>query len=96
MTHAMDKLPEDWLFVTLNRIEDAQTRHAAEFRLGLQEIRTLQAKHELDDKAVEGRVKTLEDKQGERSVFRQHLESTLVATGVIAFYEGAKHLAGWK
>lgn len=100
MTVAMDKLPEDWLFVTLNRIEERQGVHAAEMRLGLQEIRTNAANHALADSQFEGdikgRVKALEVAALERSGLRQRLESGLIASGMFGLAEWVKHLQGWK
>lgn len=92
----MDKLPEDWLFVTLNRIEDAQARHAGEMRLGFESVRAAQAKHELEDALVAADVRTLKQQASERSTFGTHLQTLLISTGLVAGWEGVKHLAGWK
>jgi hypothetical protein len=92
----MDKLPEDWLFVTLNRIEEAQGRHAAEMRLGFQSVREVAAKHELADAAVEARVTALEKAAGESSTFKRSLEMVAISSGLMAAWDAVKYLKGWK
>lgn len=99
MTIVMDELPKDWLFVTLSRIEDQQTRHAAEMRLGFQEIRTNAAAHELADSKVEARVtaseKAIADiaaRALQTSASRQRIEVAVIAGAITAVIEGAKAL----
>lgn len=99
----MEKLPEDWLFVTLNEIKDGQTRHAAEMRQGFQEIRKAQMDHELDDQKWKGevvrvvdRVDDLVKRQDDASTFTRGLHTTFIASGLLAAWEGVKHFAGWK
>ena len=68
----MEKLPEDWLFVTLNEIKDGQLRHAAEMRLSFEKInvRAEQIKadlieHEKSDLETQGKIdKRLEKMEG--------------------------------
>lgn len=91
----MEKLPEDWLFVTLNDIKDGQTRHAAEMRAGFEAIRKAQTDHEIDDERWKARVKSLEDKQDDRSLFSRNVHTSIIAAVFIAIWEGVKHVLGW-
>lgn len=92
----MDKLPEDWLFVTLNRIEKRMDDHGVKMQVGFDEIKRAQQAHELDDKEWKNRVANLEEKQTHRSMFTQSVHTTLIATGLVASWEAVKHFAGWK
>lgn len=92
----MDKLPEDWLFATLNRIEEAQSRHASEMRMGFETVRRTQSDHELEDSGVQARVVALEKQLNASSDFKRSAQMLAVSTGLLAIWEGVKHLSGWR
>lgn len=91
----MEKLPEDWLYVSLSRIESRMDEHGREMRKGFQDIREAQKDHEIDDEQWKGRVKALEDQQDDRSTFGRSVHTSIIAAVFIAVWEGVKHVLGW-
>jgi hypothetical protein len=88
--------PDDWLFHTLTRIEDQQTRHAGEMRQRLQELTTTLTAHQLDDALVAAQVLELAKRLERTSDAKRHLQTLLLSSGLVAVWEGAKHVLGWK
>ncbi len=98
-----DHRPNDWLFHILTRIEEQQTRHAAEMRNGLHEMRgdmhemreTMRT-HQIEDTLVASDVHALKARLDTASEAKRHAQTLLLSTGLIAVWEGAKHFLGWK
>lgn len=76
-------------------MEEQQTRHAAEMRIGMHEIRETMAKHQIDDALIAADVHELKARIAQTSDAKRHVYTLLLSTGLVAAWEGTKHFMGW-
>lgn len=95
----MTPRPDDWLFDSINRLEQTEIRHAAELRAemqrGFQKLEDALTKHEQDDKEVADRVLMIETEramEAKQATKQGMWAGLLAAAGISGAIEAAKHL----